>query len=66
VRTTVDLPEDLIKDLDGLAEETSMSRSDVIADLLDYCLADEKIIDEIYPEEEDEEEEEAEEAESEA
>jgi metal-responsive CopG/Arc/MetJ family transcriptional regulator len=70
MRTTIDLPEELIEDLDALADESDESRTDVIEALLEYCFEHQEIIDEVFPieeaEEEEVEEEEAEEAESEA
>lgn len=54
------MPSRVLHRIDKLAEETELSRSEVITDLCMYCLDDDEIINEIYPFEEEENEEEEE------
>lgn len=56
-RVSITMLSRILKKIDGLAEEVELSRSEVIADLCEYCLDHEKIIDELYPYEEENEEE---------
>jgi len=58
---SIDLPRWIIEDIDDLADETGLSRSEVIKMFLEYVLKNEEIIDEIFPEEEEDEDEEEEE-----
>jgi len=67
-QVTITLPAYLLEDIDELAKETDLSRSDVLEELLDYCFEDVDIIDKVFPYEEegesegeDEEQEESEE-----
>ena len=60
---TIDLPRWMKEDIDDLADETGLSRSEVIKMFLEYVLKDEEIINEIFPEEEEENEDEEEEEE---
>jgi len=55
VKVLVSLRKDLIDDLDSLAESADCDRSEVVEDLLDHCLKNEEIVDEVFPEEEEEE-----------
>jgi metal-responsive CopG/Arc/MetJ family transcriptional regulator len=67
MKALITLPDELVDELDELAEEADCSRGEVVEALLGYCFEHQEIIDEVFPEEtEEEEEEEAEEAESEA
>jgi metal-responsive CopG/Arc/MetJ family transcriptional regulator len=52
---SITVPSRILYKIDQLADETQLSRSEVITDLCAYCLDDEEIIDEIYPYEEEEE-----------
>lgn len=52
---SITMPSRVLKRIDDLADEVQLSRSEVITHLCEYCLDDEKIIDEIYPYEEEEE-----------
>lgn len=56
-RVSITMVSRILKKIDDLAEEVELSRSEVISDLCEYCLGDEKIIDELYPYEEENEEE---------
>jgi len=51
-RISITMPSRILKKIDDLAEEVDLSRSEVITDLCEYCLNNEELIDEIYPEEE--------------
>jgi metal-responsive CopG/Arc/MetJ family transcriptional regulator len=55
-RVSITLPTRVLRNIDDLADEVGLSRSEVIADLCEYCLDNKEIIDEIYPFEEEEEE----------
>lgn len=55
-RVSITMPSRILKKIDDLAEDVGLSRSEVISNLCEYCLGDEKIIDELYPYEENEEE----------
>ena len=59
VKVSISLPKKILSEVDEIAKAVEISRSEVIADVLDYVVKDEEIISKIYPlEEEDEEEEE--------
>jgi metal-responsive CopG/Arc/MetJ family transcriptional regulator len=53
VKVTITIDQDLVDGLDELAEEFDdyVSRSDLVSDILDYVLNDEKLLEELYPEE---------------
>jgi len=55
-RVSITIPSRILKRIDDLADETELSRSEIITHLCEYCLGHEDIIDELYPYEEDEEE----------
>lgn len=56
---SITMPSRILREIDKLAKEVELSRSEVITDLCRYCLGLEEIIDDIYPyEEEDENEDE--------
>jgi predicted DNA-binding protein len=57
-QVTISLPAYLLEDIDELAKETDLTRSDVIEELLDHCFEDVDIIDEVFPYEEEGESEE--------
>lgn len=57
MKLLISLREDLVDELDDIAEEVEASRSDVIRDILDYVLDHEEILNDIFPYEEEEEEE---------
>ena len=46
------MPARVLRRIDNLTRDVELSRSEVIADLCNYCLNDEEIVDEIYPYEE--------------
>jgi len=50
---SITMPSRVLYKIDQLAEETELSRSEVITDLCMYCLDDDEIINEIYPYEEE-------------
>ena len=52
-QVTITLPAYLLKDVDELAEETELNRSDIIEVLLDHCFDNPEIIDELFPYEEE-------------
>jgi len=54
---TIDLPKWMIEDIDDLADEIGISRSEVIKMFLEHVLNDEEIIDEVFPEEKDDDDE---------
>jgi len=60
---TIDLPKWMIEDIDDLANETELSRSEVIKMFLEYVLDDEDIINQVFPEKDEEYEDEDEEEE---
>lgn len=51
-RISITIPSRTLRGIEDLAKEVDLSRSEVIADLCEYCLEEEKVIDEIYPYEE--------------
>jgi metal-responsive CopG/Arc/MetJ family transcriptional regulator len=55
-RVSITMLSRILKGIDNLADEVELSRSEVISDLCEHCLRDEKIIDKIYPYEEEDEE----------
>jgi metal-responsive CopG/Arc/MetJ family transcriptional regulator len=48
------LPEDLVEDLNGLADECECSRTEIIETILDYVMDKESLVDEIFPYEKEE------------
>jgi metal-responsive CopG/Arc/MetJ family transcriptional regulator len=54
-QVTITLAAYLLDDIDDLAKETDLTRSDVIEALLDHCFENDDIIDEVFPYEEDKE-----------
>lgn len=58
---TITMPQYVLDDVDELAEEIEISRSEVIADILRVVLRNEDMLNQVYPLEEDEPEEEPEE-----
>lgn len=53
-KITADVPNWIATELDILAEDAELTRSEVIKDILEYVLNDEERIDEIFPPEEEE------------
>jgi len=58
VRVSITLPQWLVEELDGLAEQIEGFRTDVIQVCLQYCLEHTHVIDELFGFEEEGEEEE--------
>lgn len=52
-QVTITLPAYLLDNIDELAEETELNRSDIMEMLLDYCFDHSEIIDEVFPYEEE-------------
>lgn len=52
-QVTITLPAYLLHNIDELAEETELNRSDIMEMLLDYCFDHSEIIDEVFPYEEE-------------
>jgi metal-responsive CopG/Arc/MetJ family transcriptional regulator len=50
---TITLPAYLLDNIDELAKETELNRSDIMEMLLDYCFDHSEIIDEVFPYEEE-------------
>lgn len=65
MKISISVPEALLDEVDKLAEDAGVTRSEVFADIVRYVLDHEDILDEIYPPEEEAEEEEEEEIEEE-
>jgi len=55
VELTLDLPKKLIKSLDDLGDELDLDSEDVAKDLIEHCLDNPSVLDEIYPEEDEDE-----------
>jgi metal-responsive CopG/Arc/MetJ family transcriptional regulator len=52
-QVTITLPAYLLDNIDELAKETELNRSDIMEMLLDYCFDHSEIIDEVFPYEEE-------------
>jgi metal-responsive CopG/Arc/MetJ family transcriptional regulator len=50
---SITMPARTLRRIDKLSDEVELSRSEVVAELCDYCLNDDDIIDEIFPYEEE-------------
>ena len=57
-KVSITLPKRIVQAVDGVADEVEISRSEVIADILERVISNEDLLNEIYPSDEGDEKEE--------